>query len=91
MTTQLKSSNLANNISVNIGSSGALTTTNFTMQESGGKLNIHPNSVLFKRLPPLVVYGQRIETTKKFLKFVTWIESDWLIEIHPKLYKYSKK
>ena len=60
-------------------------------EESGGKLNIHPNSVLFKRLPPLVVYGQRIETTKKFLKFVTWIESDWLIEIHPKLYKYSKK
>ena len=40
MTTQLKSSNLANNISVNIGSSGALTTTNFTMQESGGKLII---------------------------------------------------
>jgi len=38
MTTQLKSSNLANNISVNIGSTGVLTTTNFTLQESGGKL-----------------------------------------------------
>jgi hypothetical protein len=38
MTTQVKSSNLANNISVNIGSTGVLTTTNFTLQESGGKL-----------------------------------------------------
>jgi len=38
MTTQVKSSNLANNISVNIGSTGVLTTTHFTIQESGGKL-----------------------------------------------------
>ena len=50
-------------------------------------LNIHPNSVLFKRLPPLILYGQIIETTKKFLKFVTLIEADWLEEIHPQLYK----
>jgi hypothetical protein len=40
MTTQVKSSNLANNISVNIGSTGVLTTTHFTIQESGGKLII---------------------------------------------------
>jgi len=40
MTTQVKSSNLANNITVNIASSGAITTTNFTIQESGGKLVI---------------------------------------------------
>jgi hypothetical protein len=40
MTTQVKSSNLANNISVNIGSTGALTTTHFNIQESGGKLVI---------------------------------------------------
>ena len=54
-------------------------------------LNIHPNSVLFKRLPPLIIFGQQIETTKKFLKFVTLIESDWLIDIHPKLYKFNRK
>jgi len=40
MTTKVKSSNLANNITVNIASSGAITTTNFTIQESGGKLVI---------------------------------------------------
>jgi hypothetical protein len=40
MTTQVKSSNLANNITINIASSGAITTTNFTIQESGGKLVI---------------------------------------------------
>lgn len=54
-------------------------------------LNIHPNSVLFKRLPPLIIYGNELETSKKFLKFVTLIESDWLTEIHPKLYKYIRK
>lgn len=49
--------------------------------------HIHPNSVLFKRLPPLILYGQVVETTKKFLKFVTLIEADWLEEIHPQIYK----
>ena len=54
-------------------------------------LNIHPSSVLFKRLPPLIIFGHQIETTKKFLKFATVIESDWLIDIHPKLYKFNRK
>jgi hypothetical protein len=40
MTTQLKSTNLANNITVNIGSSGSITTSNFSLQESNGKLVI---------------------------------------------------
>ena len=52
---------------------------------------IHPNSVLFRRLPPLILYGNQIETTKKFLNFVTIIEPDWLEEIHPNLYKQIRK
>jgi hypothetical protein len=40
MSTQLKSTNLANNISVNIGSSGSITTSHFSLQESNGKLVI---------------------------------------------------
>jgi len=40
MSTQLKSTNLANNISVNIGSSCSITTSNFSLQESNGKLVI---------------------------------------------------
>lgn len=52
---------------------------------------IHPNSVLFKRLPPLILYGNQVETTKKFLKFVTVIEANWLEEIHPNLYKQRRK
>lgn len=53
--------------------------------------HIHPNSVLFKRLPPLVLYGQIVETTKKFIKFITLIESDWLEEIHPQIYKQKRR
>jgi thiamine biosynthesis protein ThiC len=40
MTTQLKSSNLANNINVNIGTTGSLSTSHFYIQEVGGKLII---------------------------------------------------
>lgn len=40
MTTKVKSTNLANNITVNIGSSGSITTSNFSLQESNGKLVI---------------------------------------------------
>ena len=40
MTTKVKLSNLANNITVNIGSSGSITTSNFSLQESNGKLVI---------------------------------------------------
>lgn len=40
MSTKVKSTNLANNISVNIGSSGSITTSNFSLQESNGKLVI---------------------------------------------------
>ena len=40
MTTQLKSSNLANNINVNLGTTGSLSTSHFYIQEIGGKLVI---------------------------------------------------
>ena len=40
MSTKVKSTNLANNISVNIGSSCSITTSNFSLQESNGKLVI---------------------------------------------------
>jgi hypothetical protein len=40
MSTKLKSTNLANNISLNIGSSGSITTSHYSLQESNGKLVI---------------------------------------------------
>ena len=61
------------------------------LQSPNCTLHVHPNSVLFKRLAPLVVYGQCVETTKSFMKFVTFVEADWLEEVHPQLYKQIKK
>lgn len=52
-------------------------------------LNIHPNSVLFRRLPPLILYRKVIQSTKKFVKGVSLIEPEWLQEIHPNLYKWK--
>ena len=40
MSTQIKSSNLANNINVNLGTAGSLSTSHFYIQEVGGKLVI---------------------------------------------------
>lgn len=55
------------------------------------QFHIHPTSVLFKRLPPLLLYSQMTETTKKFVRFTSIVEPEWLEEIHPDKYNYRRK
>jgi ATP-dependent RNA helicase DDX35 len=45
-------------------------------------LNVHPSSVLFTRTPSTnwVIYHEVIETTKSFIRDLTVIEQDWLVE-----------
>lgn len=55
-------------------------------------ISIHPTSVLFKRLPPLILYSELLETTKIFARFVSVIEEeDWLPEMCPQLYEFKNK
>ena len=45
-------------------------------------LHVHPSSVLFTRTPSTnwVIYHEVIETTKSFIRDLTVIEQDWLVE-----------
>lgn len=46
-------------------------------------LHIHPSSVLFTRNPSTgwVIYHEVIETTKSFIRDLTVIEQDWLVDL----------
>ena len=46
----------------------------------------HPDSVLFRKAPRIVVFGNLLQTTKCFIKDLTLIEDDWLLEFGSKLY-----
>ncbi|EFC45428.1 predicted protein [Naegleria gruberi] len=50
---------------------------------------IHPNSVLFKYPPEFVIFTELLFTTKVFMRDVTTIESDWLVEVCPQLFERS--
>lgn len=55
-------------------------------------ISIHPTSVLFKRLPPLILYSELLETTKIFARFVSVIDDeDWLPEMCPQVYEFKNK
>lgn len=53
----------------------------------GQSLYVHPNSSLFKgTLPQYVVYGELVFTHKPFMRDVTPVQSEWLVEIAPQFY-----
>lgn len=53
-----------------------------------GPVSIHPTSVLFKRLPPLIVYCELLETTKLFARFVSVVDSEeWIAQSCPQYYE----
>mmetsp|Transcript_52395 Transcript_52395/g.87094 ORF Transcript_52395/g.87094 Transcript_52395/m.87094 type:complete len:700 (+) Transcript_52395:62-2161(+) len=53
-------------------------------------LYIHPNSVLFRLVPPCLVYHDLVFTTKHFMRDVTVIDVEWLPELAPQLYEWSQ-
>ena len=56
-----------------------------------GPISIHPTSVLFKRLPPLIVYSELLETTKLFARFVSVVdEEEWIVRSCPQFYEFKK-
>ena len=50
-------------------------------------LYIHPNSVLFTRAPPSVLYHDVVSTSKHFMQHVTAIDIEWLHEAAPHFYE----
>lgn len=47
---------------------------------------IHPASALKDKLPKWVVYTELVFTTKEFMRNVSVIEAEWLIECAPHIY-----
>lgn len=46
-------------------------------------LHVHPSSVMFTRQPSTgwVIYHEVVETTKSFMRDLTVIDEDWLVEL----------
>ena len=49
--------------------------------------NIHPSSSLAQMLPRWVVYHELVLTTKEYLRQVTDLKPEWLVEVAPQYYK----
>lgn len=52
-------------------------------------VHIHPSSTLFKENPRWVIYHELVLTAKEYIRQVTEIEPDWLLEAAPHYYKPS--
>ncbi|KZV26108.1 putative pre-mRNA-splicing factor ATP-dependent RNA helicase [Dorcoceras hygrometricum] len=48
---------------------------------------LHPSSVVFHRQPDWVIYHELIMTTKVYIRDVTIINPEWLVELAPRLFK----
>lgn len=46
-------------------------------------LHVHPSSVMFTRQPSTgwVIFHEVVETTKSFMRDLTVVEEDWLVEL----------
>ncbi|KAM0754168.1 P-loop containing nucleoside triphosphate hydrolase protein [Meredithblackwellia eburnea MCA 4105] len=61
--------------------------------KEGAILYPHPTSVLFTRIPTksFVIYHEVIETTKRYMRDITSVEQDWLVELAPHYYAFKDK
>lgn len=48
---------------------------------------IHPSSILHGTVHNLVLFTEIVQTTKCFLRQLTTIENDWLMEVAPEYFK----
>jgi len=55
--------------------------------DSGQKCFIHPQSVLFRRKPEVVIYTEMVHTSKTYLKGCTLIDVTWLHEHQPEYFR----
>ncbi|RSH91219.1 hypothetical protein EHS25_009518 [Saitozyma podzolica] len=57
----------------------------------GATLHVHPSSVMFTRQPSTgwVIFHEVLETTKSFMRDLTVIEEEWLVELAPHFYTFK--
>ena len=59
--------------------------------KSGEVLEIHPSSVLANIKPKWILYNDIFISTKKYMREVSEIEIDWVLELCPHYYKDTRK
>ncbi|EAL64503.1 DEAD/DEAH box helicase [Dictyostelium discoideum AX4] len=59
----------------------------FRTTKHNQSVQIHPSSCLFQSPPKWVVYHELVLTTKEFMRQIVEIQSSWLHEIAPHIYK----
>ncbi|KAL1411224.1 hypothetical protein Q8F55_002175 [Vanrija albida] len=57
----------------------------------GAILHVHPSSVMFTRQPSTgwVIFHEVLETTKSFMRDLTVVEEEWLVELAPHFYQFK--
>ena len=89
----MKMSNNNNNNNSRGGNSGALHSTRgrYKTKVGGREVSVHPTSTMFGRNPPpkCVVYTELLTTKKAYIRGVTQIREEWLLEVAPHLFKGS--
>ena len=46
------------------------------------QVDIHPSSVLHKKLPSAVIYNELVQTTKTYMRGVSIVNEDWIVDVH---------
>jgi hypothetical protein len=53
---------------------------------NGQTVIIHPSSVLVGKKPECVIYKEMVKTNRQYIRDVTEIEPQWLVEFAPHFY-----
>ena len=54
-------------------------------------VSIHPSSVLFRRAPNCVIYNELVLTARQYMRCITAIPAEWLVEFAPKSFEATHR
>lgn len=58
--------------------------------DSRQQARIHPSSVMFQTKPELVVFTELISTQKNYIRDLTLVDANWLLEAQPEYYRQHR-
>lgn len=54
------------------------------------KVSLHPSSVLAGTLPPFILFSELVQTSKSYVRTVSIVNPDWLIELAPEYFRKNR-
>lgn len=58
--------------------------------ESRKQVHIHPSSCLFSLSPSCVIFTEMVETTKCYMKNLSVVDPEWLVDMEPQYFKNKR-